>query len=86
MESNKGSGNRWLLALPVLLICLPCALPTLAVAVLAVGGVGAIGSFLAGTGGALLALGGTLLVAVTSASLARKRWRCRQGRSARSAV
>ncbi len=77
MESQKRQGRWWLFGLP-LLICLPCVLPALVAGMLAVGGIGALGSFLSGSGGLLVV--GVAIVLIISASGVHARWRLRGGR------
>ncbi len=76
----KETGKRkrwWLFGLPAL-ICLPCILPALAAGFLAVGGSGALGSFVSGVAGPVaLAIGALLIAASGVVYLTRHRWRRR---------
>lgn len=78
MKTDQGGGKWWLAVIPAALLCLPCLLPVLAVAFLAAGGAGALGSFLSGTGGiAALVLATMLFAAAAVIYLTRNRWRRR---------
>ena len=61
IDSNRTS-RRWLVIGLPLAICLPCALPTVIAAVAAVGGLGAVSSFVGGAEGLLILLGGLCVV------------------------
>jgi len=69
--------TRWLWFIAPLAICLPCIFPAVIAAFLAVGGAGAVGSFVSGTGGVLALSVGAVLLVSAAAIYGRWRWKRR---------
>src|SRR5712692_6613244 len=75
LEKTGKRTRWWLFGLPAL-ICLPCILPALAAGFLAIGGGGALGSFVSGVAGPVaLAIGSALIAASGIVYLTRRHWR-----------
>ena len=74
MKKSRSGNKWWLFGLPAL-ICLPCIVPALVAGFVAVGGGGAVGSFITGVAGPVaLAIGIVLLAASGMLYLARRLW------------
>jgi len=75
MKKSRSGNKWWLFGLPAL-ICLPCIVPALVAGFLAVGGGGAVGSFVGGVAGPVaLTVGIVLFAASGVVYLTRRRWR-----------